>query len=625
MAEPDFRRFVEESADLFATANHQGFLVWVSPQWERTLGWSPEELTAKPFLDFVHPDDVETTIAEASRLADGGEAQQFRNRYRCRDGSWRWLEWNSRTNEDGLITCVVRDVTERMSVGSELARRVGVLQSVEAMAGVGHWWVTAEGDVHWSPQMYTIHARDPAREAPRAYEALGYFVPEDQDAVSEAFTAGLMHGACVSFEARIQRDDGVCRWVELRGSPLEQGGSMVARLMGVMRDITDTRSREEQLRQQVDQAQAASRAKSAFLANTSHEIRTPMTAILGVTELLALTSLEDEQRRHLSTIHSAGGALLELIDEMLDLARIESGELVLDPVSVDLRELLEEQVRLHAAKADPGRVDVSLDWRLPISHVLVDPLRMRQVIGNLLGNAVKFTSRGQVVARVTGTPRDERVEMVIEVVDTGPGIAGEAHRRIFDAFSQADESTTRRYGGTGLGLTICRAIVEEMGGSIAVESGPSQGATFRVELSLPLADAVSVGRESESEGRIEHRVLLVEDTDLNREVLTALLTTLGCVVTAAASGEEAVELATTAEHDLILMDVQMPGMDGREATRRIRRWELESGRARTRIWGLSAAAMEADRERGAEAGMDDYLAKPIRLADLSSALQRLDD
>jgi signal transduction histidine kinase/CheY-like chemotaxis protein len=383
-------------------------------------------------------------------------------------------------------------------------------------------------------------------------------------------------------------------------------------------------------------AEAANRAKSQFLANMSHEIRTPMNGVLGFLELLREERLTEKQRLYVDTALTSGETLLYLINDILDFSKIEAGLLEMAVTDLDLPELVEEVVDFFGSQAKNKGIELAsqIDAEVP-SALRGDPVRLRQVLVNLFGNAVKFTEKGSVTVHVSTEEEDERsVLLCFEVKDTGIGIPSEALPRIFHAFSQADGSTTRRYGGTGLGLTIARQLVQMLGGKIDVQSVPGEGSTFRFTArfdrqdaspahrvtgnnSTPPADAKVVSADGQiSRGRYSsYRVLLVEDNPVNQAVSKAMLEYFGCRTDVAANGREALTALAVTPYDLVLMDCQMPVMDGYEATRVIRQQEAAGDgtpRAHIPVVALTAHAMEGDREECLKAGMDDYLSKPFK-------------
>ncbi len=375
------------------------------------------------------------------------------------------------------------------------------------------------------------------------------------------------------------------------------------------------------------QAEAASVAKSQFLATISHEFRTPLNGILGTTELLLDSPLTPSQRRFAKTAHLSATALLALVDDVIDLSRIEAGKFTLRNTSFDLRALVDEAMDLMAAIArdKPISLEHHLPPQLP-AHLLGDPVRLRQLLVNLLHNGVRFTDRGSVTLSITVQGHDEVGALILrfEVRDTGQGIAQDYLDSVFDAFTQADASTTRRHGGSGLGLAIAKDLTELMGGRLGVASRLGEGSTFWFELALqPVVEAPTKAPPPPIEiGELAAHVLLAEDDSVNQMVVEAMLTRLGCIVEVAADGNAALGAATRRHYDLILMDCHMPVMDGFEATRRIRDDEFERSRGRTPIVALTADALAGDRERCIESGMDDYMTKPVSSAMLAACVER---
>ena len=394
-------------------------------------------------------------------------------------------------------------------------------------------------------------------------------------------------------------------------------------------DVTERTRVAEALRQARDAAESASRAKSDILANVSHEIRTPMNGIIGMTGLALDTELTHDQRQYLEMVHSSAEALLVLINDLLDFSKIEAGRMEIEHIGLSLSKLVRDSVKPLALRAaEKGlAVNVELAPALP-AELIGDPGRLRQILINLVGNAIKFTEKGQIDVRVAVDSLDaDEIVVHFSIRDTGIGIPAEKQSTIFEAFSQADNSITRRFGGTGLGLSICSELVRLMGGRIWVESQPGQGSNFQFTAKLGIgatkaaltADLPDEAAPGASVGALD--ILLAEDNPVNQKLAVALLSKRGHRVSVVENGALAVERISQQNFDLVLMDIQMPVLDGFEATARIRALETLHG-GHLPIIAMTANAMSGDRERCLEAGMDDYVTKPIRIDELTAAISR---
>lgn len=524
-----------------------------------------------------------------------------------------------------------RDLADAMTADLRSLAHVSASQAAELsamadLARVGAWeYDVVGGGLRWSRQVKAIH--EVADDWTPTFESAVAFYPG-----AAAQTIRELIGRAVeqreSFDAELPfvtaRDRSI--WVRAIGRPVIEGDRVV-RVVGAFQDVTEQRAARASLQAAKDEAESATRTKSQFVAMMSHEIRTPLNGILGVTSLLRETKLDPQQADLLRTLHESGEALLVILNDVLDLSKIEAGRIEFERVPFDLHRVVDDVRRLFAGRAQEKGIGLTTAIRAGVpERVIGDPGRLRQIVLNLVSNAVKFTERGEVrvelsIRESTGRRRGIR----IDVVDSGPGMDAATTQRLFQPFVQASASTQRDFGGTGLGLSIAKRLVESMGGVISCSSEPGQGSTFRVELAFEVAkaaseaDAAAVLVDCGSGERLPLglHVLLAEDNPVNQRVAQRMLERMGCTVEIAANGRIAVEAFERGDFDVVLMDWQMPEMDGLEATRRIR--ELPRQR-RVPIVALTANAMSGDIDTCRGAGMDDFIAKPVTMARLYEVL-----
>lgn len=526
---------------------------------------------------------------------------------------------------------LARVAEERRLAVEDLNESNRLLLLAEATMHVGHWQLDfVTGQVLWSDELFHIHGLPPG-PSPSPAEVLEFYVPEDRAIVVAAIDAARKYGAPCRFAACVRRADGALRHVEIVAhvEPAEDGSP--GGLFGVLADRTEEVELRNELLRTRDEARAAADAKSAFLANMSHDIRTPMNAVLGFAEMLHGADLPLEQHRQVGIILDSGRNMMSLLNDILDLSKIEAGRMELVERSFDVHALLGGAIELFRQSAAERGIALGLDLDPAVPQwIRGDKVRIRQILDNLLSNAVKFTGKGQVMLAARVQRGKGAARLAISVSDTGIGIAADRQQHIFDGFTQADASIHERFGGTGLGLAICARLAALMGGTVAVESVTGHGSTFTLRLPLRPARARTEGVEEAAWGEepdrplaLAGRVLVAEDNHINRMVVAAMLDRLGIDHVFAGDGEEAIAAVKAARaagepFAMVLMDIQMPRMGGHDAARALRRAGIDA--EELPIVGLSANAFPEDTVAALEAGMQAHLTKPLRLEALAAVL-----
>ena len=633
-AEDERDRFFTLSIDMLCVAGMDGYPKRMNPAFETTLGYTMDELRASPFLDFVHPDDVQATLEVMKTLAEGTPTIAFENRYRHKDGSWCWLRWTmSPDPSSGNLFASAHDITKQKHVEATLREAQQRYEVVSRATNDAVWdWDVGTSSCTWNHGLQAIFGYA------EAGSDLAWWMdrlhPEDAPRITRSIDAVLEgEGSLWSDEYRFRSADGTYADVLDRGYVMRDASGRGHRMIGSMMDLTKQKKVEARLTLQTVElerarqtAEAASRAKSEFLANMSHEIRTPMNAIVGMADLLLDTALQEEQRRYVETGRNAGEQLLNVINDILDLSKVEAGHLELELIPFDLESLIESALVVVAAAADRKGLELVCDIRPDVPRGLRgDPHRLRQVLVNLLGNAVKFTDRGEVVLRVQRDLHSSDPDALqLSVSDTGIGLPADKVTTIFDSFTQVDTSTTRRYGGTGLGLSISKRLIALMNGRLWVDSQPGKGSSFFFSVVLP-AEPSSSGSDTEASVSLDGmRVLLIDDNATNRLIVRETLLSWGAIVTEATSGGAglaALSRATVSAElfQLILVDRRMPEMDGFEFTARARD---EHGTLGATVMMLASDMQRGDIVRCRDLGLSAHLIKPVKRRDLRASICR---
>jgi PAS domain S-box-containing protein len=519
---------------------------------------------------------------------------------------------------------------ERLEAETVLQRNQEMLARTEAIAHVGGWeWDVASDTVTWSDELFRIFQLDAANGAPSFTEHALYYDADDMQRLREAVEVAVQKGTPYQLELRIIRRDGAVRHCLARGFTEMGLNNRATRLFGSLQDITERKQAEQEIRVAKEVAEAANRAKSEFLANMSHEIRTPMNGLFGMAQLLRYTNPTTEQEEYLDNLELSCTNLLALINDILDLSKIESGKLELEVADFSLSQTIQEVVTGQALRIREKGLQIAMEIGHQLPELIRgDSLRFKQILLNLLGNAIKFTRTGSICITATASPiQDQAVTIRLTVSDTGIGMAPETLVRIFNHFEQADSSTTRKFGGSGLGLAICRRLSQLMGGTIQAESVLGKGSTFIVELPFQLSGHLqeAVCKQLHLPEPADSRclnLLVAEDNTMNATTTVAMLKRIGHRSEVAVNGQEALGLWHRGGFDAILMDIQMPVMDGLLAVSIIREQERKTG-GHIPVVALTAYALQGDCERFMAEGFDGYLSKPVDMQALAKELRRV--
>ncbi|MGV3615401.1 MAG: PAS domain S-box protein [Fimbriimonas sp.] len=630
--EERYRSLTDSIPVMVWTTDLEGDVTFVSTGWREYFAMNLEEARKGSWIEAVHPQDLNRVATAWARCLRERIPISIEYRIRDVDGRYRWHLGLTRPEfsggeQTGWIGSHI-DIQEQKTKEASLRLMVELWQAMRGMRDsreivavaarlLGEHLETARcGFAHVDEDGVVLPLGGWAAEGPVPtgdFDAAAFGRPCVPQVQPTLVRCPIARGDRL-LAAMTVEEDRPREWTAEEVQLVE----MVAHRCWSVIERADNerlvREANEELVRARDAALAAARAKSEFLANMSHEVRTPMNGVLGMTAILMDKDLDADSREIVDTIAASGETLLRVIDDILDFSKIEAGRLEIDRTNVDVASLTGDVVALYQGHAQAKEVLLYAQGPVrPAPRVLADAVRLRQILANLVSNGVKFTSEGEVVVEWTARETEDTVELEIRVRDTGIGIPVERREAIFESFSQADGSTQRKYGGTGLGLTISKRLVELMGGTIEVQSEEGRGSLFTVRLRLERAETqapVTTATPDADALTFPLRVLLAEDNGVNVKVARRLLERIGCVVEVAENGLRAIAMAGQSAYDLVLMDVQMPLCDGLEATRAIR---AQAGPAATRlpIYALTANAMEGDREECLAAGMDGFVAKPV--------------
>ena len=625
---------------------------------EKIFGRRAEEVEGISFFDFrfIHEDDLERIRDVVVSLKVGDQiVGTAKNRNYTKDGSIVYCSWHNSSYPRGddsqfVVTSLVLDETESFANAELLKRQNERLEFTLAAAEMGIWDVDLSTEnVVWLGCMETLMGYEPGEFPGTLDAALKFISPEFGEFQSPVAVCKSVQAAGGNFEKTIRVSSPATdckgeRWVSIKGQVTYDLSGNPLRMSGTAVDVTGMRKNEEELISAKLGADHANALKSAFLANMSHEIRTPLGVILGFSELLADAELaSDERVEFAGTISRNGRHLSRLIDDILDLSKVEAGRLEIFRTEVDVENVSAEILENHSDRAAAKNVKLLLDIsrEVPI-QVSTDIVRFKQIVSNLVGNALKFTANGEICLAVTSQTLEQKLMLKVVVLDTGIGISTEGQQNLFEPFVQADRARTRKFGGTGLGLALSRRLARALGGDIILsQSVPDQGSTFEFThlalMSTAPAETVrrktsvndgparaGLGLRAEPRELVIHeplqgiRILLAEDTPDNQILMDRIIRKRGAQIAIAGDGEEVVALAMSGDFDVVLMDIQMPKIDGYEATRRLR----NAGYSKP-IVALTAHAMKGESHRCIEAGCNVHLSKPVRPDELVETILRM--
>ncbi len=636
-----FRKLAEDMPAFISVFLPDGTLTYVNPALARMTGKRPEALQGQSFFDFLAPDDLAQVRQGLAALTPDNPVESHEQTHKNADGTLRHQVWINRAFFDPAghptsYQAIGIDITDQKQAAAALQESEKKYRELFENVPVGLYQTTLDGKIiAANEECLRIAHCPPERRAEWFAQDTrkSYVNPDDSRRFRDLL---LQQGFVTDYEFALQRWDGSIAWVRSNARLLRDEHGRPVAISGSFADVTARRTIEEQLLLAKAQAEAASQAKSLFLANMSHELRTPLNPVIGFADLLAdAPNLDDEQREFARIIKRRGADLLGLISNILDLTQIESGRTVLTPAPINPRQVVLDVARTAQIAAEARELTFAchLATDLPAA-ISADALRLKQILANLLNNAVKFTARGGVeltvtqdpAAAVTRAPRSGEVVLLFCVRDTGIGLPPDKVAELFQPFVQAEMSYTRRFGGAGLGLAIARQLVEQMGGRIWATSAEGQGSTFcftlvapRVEPDAPAADPGGGTPPAKEPRSAPLRVLLVEDEASSRHLFELYLQKGGHTLASAEDGETALRLFAQQEFDLVLLDIQLPGMNGLDVARAIRADPALARRA-TPIVAVTAYATKDDRERFLVAGMNGYLAKPVTAEALFAAM-----
>jgi PAS domain S-box-containing protein len=626
-----------ESLYFMCLCGTDGYFIKVNPIFIKILGYTEEKLLSVPFINFIHAEDLEKTKDEFQKISTGNSSVNFENRYIKKNGEIIYLQWKAiLNNSNNTFYAIAREITDIKNTQDKLKASERLLYDAQKIAKLGVWeFNLTTNDLVWSDELYSIFEIE-NKPNPNLYtEYLTRFTDEDLKLLDACINQAISSKEPYEIEHQVLLPDDKIKWVLGTGIPVLDENKNVVSLRGIAQDITLKKQIAETIKAK-ELAQSANKAKSDFLANMSHEIRTPLNGIIGFTELLLQTDLNKNQFAYMSSINKSGELLMELINDILDFAKIESGKLELNIEKVNLVESTYQIIDLFKLIALQKNIELIVNIDRDVSQfIFVDILRLKQILVNLISNAFKFTSFGQIHLDIIQIEENQenRSTLQFSVKDSGIGIMDINQEKIFNSFVQEDSSTSRKFGGTGLGLAISNQILELMNSKLQLISKYGEGSNFFFEIEILKSSSINSTNNGEM-NLVEDKssafsdlqtkipkILIVEDNKINMLLVKTLLKKLmpNCTLIKAVNGIDAISKFNLENPNLILMDIQMPEKNGYEAAVEIRKIPNSIS---TPIIALTAGIVSGEKEKCIEYGMNDYLSKPIIKEELKQILMK---
>ncbi|WP_051604499.1 PAS domain S-box protein [Flavobacterium sasangense] len=632
----NFEYFFNETTDLICIANLDGYFLKINPAFSNTLGYSESELITKKFINYVHSEDVEKTLNEMNNLREGINTINFSNRYLRKDGTNIWLQWISTINlKTKIIFAIARDISEIKNTQEKLILSEKLLNESQKMAKIGSWeFDLISNKLYWSDELYNIFEIDKSAQENLAETYRSKLTIEDINHLDQLVDRTIKEKKSYEVEHPFTLAGNRKKWLLGSGEPVINESGEVIKIRGVARDITAQKERDAAIKAK-EFAELANQAKSEFLANMSHEIRTPLNGVIGFSDLLLKTNLDENQKVYMNNINHSANLLLEIINDILDFSKIESGKFELFFEPVNIRTLAQQVVDLFKSHAMNKNIELNLiiDPNVP-EWIVADIVRLKQILVNLIGNAVKFTNFGEVLLQIEQikSVKNKFSTLRLSVIDTGIGIKEENLNKIFQSFVQEDVSTSKKFGGTGLGLSISNKILEKWNSKIEVNSIHGEGSNFNFTITFEIAKSSQNDiKNSNKSNQItnfetnkfskELNILIVEDNIINMLLCKKMIQSIlpNSTIFQAENGLKVLEILDKESINLILLDIQMPEKNGYETTLEIRKNEKLKNLP---IIALTAGIMVGEKEKCLDYGMDDYISKPFKIIELQTIINK---